>query len=142
MTELQIVGTSGRELVRVATVADIAPGELKLARIGKTSVGICIVGGEVRAISGRCTHARAMLAPGTLTANGLIECPLHGATFSPIDGSVKCEPAKVPLVVHEVRVIDGEIFVDPGPYSEPEDNAASVTRPGARPTAAQWGNWK
>ena len=142
MTERPIVGTSGRKLVSVAMVADLAPGELKLARIGKTSLGICIVDREVRAVTARCTHAHAMLAPGTLTADGLIECPLHGAMFSPIDGSVKCEPAKVPLAVHEVRVIDGEIFVDPGPDPEPADKAANVTRAGARPTAAQWGNWK
>jgi nitrite reductase/ring-hydroxylating ferredoxin subunit len=137
-----VVGASGRELAKVGAVADLTPGELKLARIGRARLAICIADGEVRAVSARCTHAHAMLAPGRLTADGLIECPLHGGMFSPVDGSVKCEPAKVALTVHEVRVIDGDIFVDPGPDSEPVDKAAKVTTPGARPTAAQWGNWK
>jgi nitrite reductase/ring-hydroxylating ferredoxin subunit len=137
-----VVGTSGRELAKVAALAELAPGELKLARIGRARLAICIADGEVRAVSARCTHAHAMLAPGRLTADGLIECPLHGGMFSPIDGSVKCEPAKVALAVHEVRLIDGDIFVDPGPDPDPIDTAAKVTTPGARPTAAQWGNWK
>jgi 3-phenylpropionate/trans-cinnamate dioxygenase ferredoxin subunit len=142
MTNQSIIGASGRELTRVAALADLAAGELKLVRIGKSRVAICIVEGEVRAVAARCTHAHAMLAPGNLTADGLIECPLHGAMFSPIDGSVKCAPANVPLPVYEVRVIDGEIFVDLDPSTELVDQAASVTKPGARPTAAQWGNWK
>src|SRR5271156_7998 len=115
MTDRSVVGTSGRELTKVAALSDFIPGELKLVRVGKARVGICIVDGEVRAVAARCTHAHAMLAPGKLTAYGLIECPLHGGMFSPVDGSVKCEPAKVPLAVHEVRVIDGAIFADPGP---------------------------
>jgi 3-phenylpropionate/trans-cinnamate dioxygenase ferredoxin component len=142
MTNQSIIGASGRELTRVVGLADLAAGELKLVRIGKSRVAICIAEGEVRAVAARCTHAHAMLAPGNLTADGLIECPLHGAMFSPVDGSVKCAPANVPLPVYEVRVIDGEIFVDLGPGAELVDQAASVTKPGSRPAAAQWGNWK
>jgi hypothetical protein len=44
--------------------------------------------------------------------------------------------------VHEVRVVDGEVFVDSGPEPDALDHADRVTKPGARPTAAQWGNWK
>lgn len=142
MTDRKVVGASGRELAKVAVLADLQPGEIRLARIGRARLAICIADGAVRAVSARCTHAHAMLAPGKLTADGLIECPLHGGMFSPIDGAVKCEPAKVPLTVHEVRVIDGEIFVDPGPDPDPVDKATKVTTPGARPTAAQWGSWK
>jgi nitrite reductase/ring-hydroxylating ferredoxin subunit len=142
MTDRAVIGTSGRQLVKVAALADVIPGELKLVQIAKARVAICIAEGEVRAVAARCTHAHAMLAPGKLTEDGLIECPLHGAMFSPIDGSVKCAPANVALAVHEVRVVDGEIFVDLGPDPAPVDNAASVTRRGARPTAAQWGSWK
>jgi 3-phenylpropionate/trans-cinnamate dioxygenase ferredoxin component len=142
MTDKPVIGSSGRELVKFAALTDFAPGEIKLARIGKARLAICIVHGEVRAVAARCTHAHAMLAPGQLTAEGLIECPLHGALFSPIDGSVQCAPATVPLHVCEVRVVDGSIFVDPGPDTDAADNATNVTRPGARPTAAQWGNWK
>jgi nitrite reductase/ring-hydroxylating ferredoxin subunit len=142
MTDRTVVGASGRELAKVAVLADLQPGEIRLARIGRARLAICIADGAVRAVSARCTHAHAMLAPGKLNADGLIECPLHGGMFSPIDGAVKCEPAKVALTVHEVRVIDGEIFVDPGPDPDPVDEATKVTTPGARPTAAQWGNWK
>jgi 3-phenylpropionate/trans-cinnamate dioxygenase ferredoxin component len=142
MTDQPIVGSSGREFAKVAELSDLRSGEVKLACVGKARIAVCLVEGEVRAVAGRCTHAHAMLAPGHLTAEGLIECPLHGAMFSPIDGSVRCLPATVPLAVHEVRVVDGVVFVDPGPEPDALDNAARVTKPGARPTAAQWGNWK
>lgn len=140
MTDRPLVVAGGREFARVAAVADIAPGQVKLVRAGRARVAICIAGDEVRAVAAHCTHASALLAPGRLTAEGLIECPLHGALFSPVDGSVRCAPATVPLAVHEVRIVDGEIFVDPGP--EVTDTAASVTTPGSRPSAAQWGNWR
>jgi 3-phenylpropionate/trans-cinnamate dioxygenase ferredoxin component len=142
MTDNPVVGSSGRELVKVANLADFAPGEIKLARIGKARIAICIVQNEVRAVAGRCTHAHAMLAPGKLTADGLIECPLHGALFSPVDGSVQCAPATVPLPAYEVRLIGNQVFIDPGPETDGADSSENVTRPGARPTAAQWGNWK
>jgi 3-phenylpropionate/trans-cinnamate dioxygenase ferredoxin component len=142
MIDRPVVGASGRQMTKVGLLSDLQPGDLKLARIGQARVAFCIADGTVRAVSARCTHAHAMLAPGRLTADGLIECPLHGGMFSPIDGSVKCEPAKIALTVHEVRVFDGEIFIDPGPDPDPVNKATTVTTPGARPTAAQWGNWK
>jgi nitrite reductase/ring-hydroxylating ferredoxin subunit len=140
VSEAGMTGASGRELVDVASLADLVPGKLKLVRAGTARLALCIVDGDVRAVSAQCTHAKIFLAPGKLAEDGLIECPAHGAKFSPIDGSVKCAPATEPLAVHEVRVVDGHIFVDPGP--EATETAAAVTKPGARPSAAQWGNWQ
>ncbi len=134
-----VQSSSGRVMVRVAAMDDLAEGRLKLVRAAHAKLAIVRTGETVRAVSAMCTHARIFLAPGNLTSDGLIECPMHGAMFSPEDGSVRCAPATKPLTVHEVKLLDGEIFVDPG--EEPVEENADTTKPGARPSAAQWGNW-
>jgi len=129
----------------VLAVDELLDGVVKLARADHARIVLARVDGEVRAVQATCTHARIFLAPGRLTADKLIECPMHGAMFSPLDGSVRCGPATVPLAVHEVRVVDGMIHVDPGepPAEKAAAGAAAATstKPGARPSAAQWGNW-
>ena len=126
-------------MVRAARFEDLVEQKLKLVRLDHSRVALVRIGKEVRAVSAICTHARIFLAPGRLGADGLIECPSHGAKFSPIDGSVRCLPATTPLATYEVLVADGEVYVDPGepPSGEPE----SATKPGARAGAGQWGNW-
>jgi|GEM_PF-362751 len=126
-------------MVRVAAFADLAEARLKLVRAGHAKLAIVRTGETVRAVSAMCTHARIFLAPGELTEDGLIECPMHGAKFSPDDGSVRCPPATTALTVHEVRLIDGSVFADPG--EEPVAALPDSTKPGARPSASQWGNW-
>lgn len=130
--------SAGRPMVRVARAADLEEGRLKLVRAAHARLALVRMGEEIRAVSAICTHARIFLAPGRLGKDGLIECPAHGAKFSPLDGSVRCAPATRPITVHEVKLIKGEVFVDPG--EEPAE-AANSTKPGSRPSAAQWGNW-
>lgn len=136
---MQPVSTSGRSMVSVARLDELEDGKLKLVRVGKTPLAIVRTEGELRCFSALCTHTRIFLAPGRLTPDGLVECPMHGAKFSPVDGSVHCGPATVPIKVHEITVRDGLIFVDPG--EEKAASTESTTRPGARGSAAQWGNW-
>lgn len=135
----EVMSSEGRPMVRVAACAELEEGRLKLVRAAHARVAIVRTGEEVRAVGAMCTHARIFLAPGQLTADGLIECPMHGALFSPVDGAVRCAPATRPLPVHEVRLVDGDVWIDPGP--EPEAAPEATTKPGARPSAAQWGNW-
>lgn len=135
----EVLSAEGRPMIRVISLAELKEGRLKLVRAAHAKLAVVRTGDEVRAVSAICTHARIFLAPGNLTADGLIECPMHGALFSPTDGAALCAPATRPLTVHEVKLIDGEVFVDPG--VEEVEEAASSTRPGARPSAAQWGNW-
>jgi 3-phenylpropionate/trans-cinnamate dioxygenase ferredoxin subunit len=133
------ISSAGRAMVRVAAITDLTEARLKLVRAGHAKLAIVKTGETVRAVSAICTHARIFLAPGELTKDGLIECPMHGAKFSPGDGSVRCPPATTGLAVHEVRLIDGSVFADPG--EEPVAALPDSTKPGARPSAGQWGNW-
>jgi nitrite reductase/ring-hydroxylating ferredoxin subunit len=134
-----VVSSSGQPMLRVASLAELEEGKLKLARAAHARIAVVRIGEDVRVVSAICTHARIFLAPGQLTADGLIECPMHGAMFSPVDGAVRCAPATQPLTVFETKLVDGDVYVDPGP--EPAPQTASPIKPGARPSAAQWGNW-
>jgi nitrite reductase/ring-hydroxylating ferredoxin subunit len=83
--------------------------------------------GEVYALQGFCSHARSVLGPGRLTDEGLIECPMHAALFSPVDGAVCKGPALTGLETYETAVEDGVVYVTL-PERAPE-TVAQAARP-------------
>ncbi|HYN28405.1 MAG TPA: non-heme iron oxygenase ferredoxin subunit [Dermatophilaceae bacterium] len=66
--------------------------------------------GAVHAIDDRCTHANVSLSEGELDGCTL-ECWLHGSRFDVRTGVPSGPPATVPVTVHDVRVLDGEVHV-------------------------------
>src|SRR5690606_3926643 len=82
------------ESVPVLPLEALKPGRCKVVEVDDRWVLLVRVGDEVRATQGLCSHVRTPLGPGRLTKDGLIECPMHGALFSPADGAVLKGPAK------------------------------------------------
>jgi 3-phenylpropionate/trans-cinnamate dioxygenase ferredoxin component len=74
--------------------------------------------GELFAIDDTCTHQDASLADGWVEGCE-VECPLHASKFSLRTGEVDAPPAKLPVRVHDVQVIDGDIMIQ---ESEEEPN--------------------
>lgn len=66
--------------------------------------------GELFAIDDTCTHQDASLADGWVE-DCQVECPLHASRFSLLTGQVDAPPAKLPVRVHRVEVVDGDIHV-------------------------------
>jgi len=66
--------------------------------------------GELFAIDDTCTHQDASLADGWVEGCE-VECPLHASKFNLRTGEVDAPPAKLPVRVHEVQVVDGDIMV-------------------------------
>jgi nitrite reductase/ring-hydroxylating ferredoxin subunit len=130
MAEAAII-VDGRRMIAVADIADLSEGVLKLVRADDARIALVRQGQAVHAVAAICTHARICLAPGRLTAEGLIECPMHGARFSPEDGSVRRAPATVPLATYTTSVRDGRVYVDP--------IGKSSSEPAANPSP--WANW-
>jgi Rieske Fe-S protein len=58
--------------------------------------------GEFKAFSAVCTHRQCTVSK---VADGTIDCPCHGSTFSVADGSVVKGPADKPLDQKTVTVI-------------------------------------
>jgi len=98
--------------VEVADEAQLEDNKIKLVRVKDVKIGIVKRHGRIFAFSAMCTHARIFLAPGRLGADGLIECPMHGAKFSPEDGAVRCAPATEPLLVYDAKILSGKIVVN------------------------------
>ncbi len=64
------------------------------------------VAGEFKAFSIVCTHLGCLC---DRVANGTINCPCHGSTFSISDGTVVTGPATRPLTPAPITVTEGKI---------------------------------
>ncbi len=67
--------------------------------------------GQFYCLDGRCTHAGAPLAEGTLDGEALT-CPWHYSRFKITDGSVINGPTKKPLTVYEYKIKDGQLLLE------------------------------
>lgn len=88
--------------------SDLPAGEARYAEVGGVGVLVARAGGNVYAISNRCTHRGGALDEGEI-ADGCVTCPLHGSRFRLADGSVDRGPAAYPQPAWQVRVRDGVI---------------------------------
>ena len=83
--------------VRVATTAELLPGETCVAWDGDTPILVVNHEGMFHALEDRCTHEDYELSAGAFdNADATIECVLHGARFDIRDGRPQCGPADVP----------------------------------------------
>jgi Rieske Fe-S protein len=65
--------------------------------------------GKYKCFSSSCTHLGCSV---NKVADGLIQCPCHGAKFSIVDGSVKAGPAQRPLTAEDFSIKDGVVILD------------------------------
>jgi nitrite reductase/ring-hydroxylating ferredoxin subunit len=98
------------EFHKIATVGDLAPGEVKQYRVEDRPVALCNVDEEFYAFEDICTHQFTYLSEGELTG-AEIKCPLHGAKFDVKSGAARSLPAVKPIPTHEVKVEDGNVYV-------------------------------
>lgn len=104
-------------MIEVAALADLAPGEPVLVRLGETPICLVNIDGTVLAVHDVCTHALESLSGGWVEGD-TIECPRHGAAFSLRTGEALTPPATTPLPTFSVEVRDGRVLVDPTPSRE------------------------
>ncbi len=102
------------EFQTVAKADDLAPGEMMQVRVGRQRIGLYNVDGEFFATDDTCSHEEASLTEGFLF-DDIVECPLHGAAFCVRTGEVEAFPATVDIDTYAVRVVDGEVQVNPTP---------------------------
>jgi len=94
--------------VPVCRVSDLAPGQVRHVKIGKTDLAVVRVGDEFHAVSNVCRHAFAPLSDGVVEGYELV-CPWHGWRYDVRDGTTDHPDADVRT--HPVAVRDGEVFV-------------------------------
>lgn len=109
MTDGSDTSTTG--WTRVASLADLLPGEGVVAWVGETPVLVVNLDGDVRALEDRCTHEDFELSAGAIdAAEGSVGCVLHGARFDLRSGAPLCGPAYVPVATFPVRIVDGVVW--------------------------------
>ncbi|MBV9783160.1 MAG: non-heme iron oxygenase ferredoxin subunit [Acidisphaera sp.] len=94
-----------------AKLSDLSEDSAFAVELGKTSVALYLVEGEVYATSNICTHEFALLSDG-FVEDGFVECPLHQARFDIISGRALCAPANEPIATYPAKVENGVVLVD------------------------------
>lgn len=103
--------TTEADYIRVCRVDELPEvGGAKAEIEGRIVSVIRAEDGSVHCIDDECTHGRVSLSEGDVEGCE-IECWLHGSRFNLVSGKPTGLPATVPVVVHSVRVADGEVLV-------------------------------
>ena len=94
---------------RACRVEDIPTGEaIRLPVL--PPIAVFNVDGEFYATDDTCTHAESSLTEGYIDGDE-VECIFHFAKFCIRTGAALSRPATEPLRTHEVRVLDGNVYV-------------------------------
>ena len=89
----------------------LSPGELRSFKIKGHEILAVNVGGKVFCLDGRCTHAGAPIAEGTLDGE-VLTCPWHYSQFNITSGVVLRGPADKPLKSYPVEERENSVFID------------------------------
>lgn len=106
-------GEAAAEFVAVASLAEVREGYVTMAEAEGMPIVLTRVESAVRAFDGTCTHADFTFETARLTRRCEVECPIHGARFSAVDGSVVKGPATEPLEELPCRVEGDQVLVAP-----------------------------
>jgi 3-phenylpropionate/trans-cinnamate dioxygenase ferredoxin subunit len=101
---------SALTFTRALNVSDVPPGTKKPVEIAGKSILICNSNDRLYAVSNICSHAQEKLECGRMS-RGWIACPVHGARFDLATGRAMNPPAKKPIPVFELRVVEDWIEV-------------------------------
>jgi nitrite reductase/ring-hydroxylating ferredoxin subunit len=95
---------------RIAALSDLRENEPYAASLGDDPIALHKVDSAVYAIGDVCTHEFALLSGGFVEC-GVIECPLHQATFDIRTGRCLSPPATADLPTYEVRIDGDTVYV-------------------------------
>lgn len=95
----------------VGSTMQVPQSGARFVTVGEQDVMLVrAAGGAIAAFGGRCTHAFARLSDGTV-ADGVVECPLHGARFALATGKSLSRCPDLPRL--EVRIDGRRVLVKP-----------------------------
>lgn len=100
------------DYVKVGPVDEIPPGGRKLVEVDYVRIAVFNIDGELFAIEDVCTHDGGPLVEGDVLDGHQVQCPRHGARFDVRTGAALSMPAFEPTNVYEVRIEDGEVWVE------------------------------
>ena len=100
------------EFVKIATLDNLAEGQLKGFGLGFERFALVKLNGEVYALDDFCSHAGGTLSSGVLSG-GEVVCPLHGARFDVRTGKQSVGPSLADQPTYPVRIEGNDVLVGP-----------------------------
>jgi 3-phenylpropionate/trans-cinnamate dioxygenase ferredoxin subunit len=97
--------------VAAVKLSSLQEGSMVAADVEGNHILISMIGGQVYAVSGVCTHQETDLANGFVIEERVV-CPLHLSQFDMRTGQVLNPPATEPLRSFKVKIEDGTVFVE------------------------------
>src|SRR5436190_17885201 len=102
--------------VRAGTLEELRDGRVAVVSGGQHSVAVFMDGDTVAAVDNRCPHMGFPPGRGTV-CDGILTCHWHHARFDLTTGGT-FDPFADDVAVHDVRVVDGVVWVDPRPRAQ------------------------
>jgi 3-phenylpropionate/trans-cinnamate dioxygenase ferredoxin subunit len=105
------------EFAKVCEVADLpAQGSVRRVDLAGEPIAIVATEGEYHALDDICSHDEVSLADGEVEGH-TVECWLHGSRFDVRTGEALCLPAKKPVDVYDIRILDDGVYLSTAPRS-------------------------
>ena len=96
------------------TAEDLEDGGIYPFSVDEEDRIVCVVGDDIYAMDGICTHEYAELSDGEIEDDTLW-CPLHSSGFNVRTGQATNLPAVLPLATYEVLIQDDSVYVSREP---------------------------
>jgi nitrite reductase/ring-hydroxylating ferredoxin subunit len=98
-------------LTKLFSIDLLPAGDLRSFKVQGQEVLVLNLSGKFYCLSGRCVHAGAPLAEGTLNGK-ILTCPWHYSQYNVITGEVIRGPADKPLQVYKVEKKENDLYID------------------------------
>jgi nitrite reductase/ring-hydroxylating ferredoxin subunit len=98
-------------LTKLFSIDLLPAGDLRSFKVQGQEVLVLNLSGKFYCLSGRCVHAGAPLAEGTLNGK-ILTCPWHYSQYNVITGEVIRGPADKPLQVYKVEEKENDLYID------------------------------
>ncbi len=98
-------------LVKLCKKSSLSVGELMSFKVKGHEILAVNLGSKIVGLDGRCTHAGAPLAEGTLEGE-VLTCPWHYSQFNVVTGEVIGGPAGKPLKTYRIKQKDDAVFIE------------------------------
>jgi methionine sulfoxide reductase heme-binding subunit len=102
--------------VKVCGINEVEESKAKLFCIDKERIAVFKIAEKLFAVHNVCKHQGGPLGEGKII-DGCITCPWHGYQYFPHNGQSP-PPFKEKVCIYDVKVEDGNVWVNPIPYPE------------------------
>ena len=99
------------QFIKVASTADLAPGEATCVEVAGKKIALFNLEGRFYAIDDTCTHRGGPLSEGEVSGEE-VTCPWHGAVYNIKTGAVLGAPAPRGVASYPVRVQGADVEVE------------------------------